>query len=136
MYNTNRPLNGILKDATPTYDLIYVAYIFKCHCENDHVGRTSQHFHVRREQHIRNKLKKLISNDDVKPKGKQSLIHEHLLKNPIYAEKYLDSRFEILSRARYTYHLSLLEFPESIFLRTREPKICNQRDFNNLKFYK
>ena len=96
------------------------------------VGRTFQRFHVRREQHVTKKLKKFIY-DDVKPKCEQSLIHEHLLNNPIYADNYLDNRFEILSRARYTYHLSFLE---SIFIRTRESKICKQRDFNNLKLYK
>ena len=60
VYNTNRPLNGIVKDATPTHDLSNVVYIFKCHCGNDYVGRTSQRFHVRREQHVTKKLKKFI----------------------------------------------------------------------------
>ena len=52
VYNTNRPLNGIVKDATFTDDLSSVVYIFKCYCGNDYVGRTSQRFHVRREQHV------------------------------------------------------------------------------------
>ena len=69
VYNTNRLLNRIVKDATPTYDLSNVVYIFKCHCKNDYVGRTSQRYHVRREQHIIKKLQKFIFNDDVKPKG-------------------------------------------------------------------
>ena len=133
VYNTNRPLNGIVKDATPTHDLSNVVYIFKCHCGNDYVGRTSQRFHVRREQHVTKKLKRFIFNDDVKPKGEQSSIHQHLLNNPVCAENYLDNRFEILSRARNTYHLSVLE---SLFIRSREPKICKQRDFYNLKLYK
>ena len=30
VYNTNRPLNGIVKDATPTNELSNVVYIFKC----------------------------------------------------------------------------------------------------------
>ena len=78
-------------------------------------------------------LKRFIFNDDVKPKGEQSSIHEHLLNNPICAENYLDSRFEILSKARNTYHLSVLE---PLFIRTREPKVCKQRDFYNLKVHK
>ena len=59
--------------------------------------------------------------DDLNPKGEQSSIHEHLLNNPSCAKNYLDSRFEILSRARNSYHLSVLE---SLFIRARESKIC------------
>ena len=40
--------------------------------------------------------KMFVFNEDVKQKGKQSSINEHLLNNHICAEKYLDSRFEIL----------------------------------------
>ena len=71
--------------------------------------KTPQRFHVRREHHVTKKLKRFIFNDNVKPKGEQSSTHEHLLNNPICAENYLDSRFKILSRARNTYHLSVLE---------------------------
>ena len=46
-----------------------------------------------------------IFNDNVKPKGEQPSIHEHLLNNLSFAENYLDSRFEILPRARNSYHL-------------------------------
>ena len=75
LYNINRPLNGIVKDATSTHDLSNLVYMFKCHCGNDYVGRTSLLFHVRREQNVTKKLKKFIFNDDVKPKGEQSFIH-------------------------------------------------------------
>ena len=126
LYNTNRPINGIVKDATPTHDLSNVVYIFKCHCGNDYVGRVSQRFHVTREQHVGKKLKRFIFNGDVKSKGEQSSIHEHLLNNPVCAEKYLDSRLKILSRAKITFHLSVLEL---LFIRTCEPKICKQTDF-------
>ena len=60
MYNTNRPLNGTVKDATPTHDISNVEYISKWHCGNDYVDRTSQRFHVRREQHVTKKLNKSI----------------------------------------------------------------------------
>ena len=133
VFNTNRPLNGIVKDATPPHELSNVVYVFSCHCGNDYVGRTSQRFHVRREQHVTKKLKKFIFNDEAKPKGDQSSIHEHLLNNPVCAKNYMDSRFKIVSRARNTYHLSVLE---SLFIRSLEPKICKQRDVYNLKLYK
>ena len=92
VYNTNRPLNVIVKDATPTQDLSNVVCIFKCHCGNNYVGQTSQHVHVRQEQHVTKKLKKISFNDDVKSKGEQSSINELLLNNPICAENYLGSR--------------------------------------------
>ena len=56
VYNTNCPLNGIVKDATPTHDLSNVIYIFKCRSGNDYVGQTSQCFHVRSEQHVTKKV--------------------------------------------------------------------------------
>ena len=95
--------------------------------------KTAQYLNIFLIAHVTKKLKRFIFNDDVKPKGEQSSIHQHLLNNPVCAENYLDNRFEILSRARNTYHLSVLE---SLFIRTREPKICKQRDFYNLKLYK
>ena len=41
VYKTNRPQDGIVKDVTPTYDLINVVYIILCNCEKDYVGQTS-----------------------------------------------------------------------------------------------
>ena len=102
VYNTNRSFNGIVKDATPTHDLNNLVYVFICHCGNNYVGRTSQRFHVRWEQHITKKLKKFNFNDEVLPKGDQSSIHEYLLNNQSCAENYMDSRFKILSIARNT----------------------------------
>ena len=118
-----------MKDATKTHDLSNVVYIFKCNCVNDYVGRTSQRFHIRREQHVTKKLKRFIFNDDVKHKGEQSPLHEHLLNNLICVENNLDSKLRILFRARNTYHLS---FPESLFITNRDPKTCKQRDSYNL----
>ena len=130
MYNTNHLLNRIVKDATPTHDLSNVVYILKFRCGNEYVGRTSQGFHVRQEQHVTKKL--IRFNDDVNLKGKQ-IIHEHRLNNPSCATNYLDSIFEILSKAKNSYRLLVLE---SWFFRTCERKICKQRDFYNLKPYK
>ena len=99
------------------------------HWGNDYVGQISQHFHVRQEQHIKKKLKRFIFNEDVKPKDVQSSITEHLLNNPSCAENYLDSKFKILFRARNLYHFLVLE---SVFIRTRRPKICKQSNSYNL----
>ena len=88
-----------------TVDYLNVSKVF--HSFSQQIISTSQRFHDSREQHVTKKLKRFIFNDDVKPKGEQSSIHEHLFNNPICAENYLDSRFDILSRAKNTYHLSV-----------------------------
>ena len=41
MYNTNRPLNGILKGAKPTNNLTSVVYVFSCQCRNNYVGHNT-----------------------------------------------------------------------------------------------
>ena len=127
VYNTNRRLNGIVKDFTPTHDLSNIVYIFKCHWGNDQVGQKSQRFHVRQERHVSKKLKKFIFNDDVKPKGKQSSIHQHLLNNPICTENYLDSRFEIIKNKNIN-KISVFKF--EITSKTLYSK------FNTLNLYK
>jgi len=50
-----KPLNRIYKDA----DLVKskVIYKFKCHCDSVFVGRTSQRFHIRRDQHVSKSLR-------------------------------------------------------------------------------
>ena len=64
--------------------------------------------------------------------AKLGLLNEHLLNIPSCAKNYLDSRFEILSRAINSYHLLVLK-PQ--FIRTREPKNYKQQDFYNLKLF-
>ena len=72
MYNTNRPLNGIVKGAKPTNELTSVVYVFSCHCGNNYVGHTSQRFHVRRKQHVTKKLKSSILMATISRKVKSS----------------------------------------------------------------
>ena len=69
VYYAYRPFNRIVKQATPPHELSNVVHVLSCHCGNDYVDRTSQIFHVRQEQYVTKKLKKLIFNGEVKPKG-------------------------------------------------------------------
>ena len=69
-----------------------VVYVFSCHCRNDCVGRTSQQFHVKREQHVTKKAKMFIFNGEAKPKGDQLSIHELLLNNPKKTTWTVDSK--------------------------------------------
>ena len=49
---TDRPLSGIYKDVSPTHEKSNIIYKFSCHCGSDYVGKTSQRFHVRIDQHV------------------------------------------------------------------------------------
>ena len=55
VYNTNLLLNRVGKDATSTHKSSNVVYVDKFNCGNDYVGRMSQRFHFRREQHVTKK---------------------------------------------------------------------------------
>ena len=68
VYNTNRLLKEIVKEATPSFELSNVVYMLSCHCGNNYIGHTFQSFHVRLKQHVTKNLKKFIFNDEVKPK--------------------------------------------------------------------
>ena len=124
VYNTDRPLNRIVKDATATHDLSNVVYIWKFYCGNDYVSRTSQRFHVSREQHVTKKLKIFfffITTLSQKVNNYRSL-NTFLIVLVVY---YLDSRFKILSSARNSYHRSVLE---SLLIRIRELKVVNNEN--------
>ena len=64
---------------------------------------------------------------ELRLKGEQSFIHEHVLNNPNCAKNYNDSRFKILSKVRNRYYLSVLE---SIYIKTNS----SQKFVNNKKF--
>ena len=52
VYNTKRPLAGIVKDAIPPHELSNTVYV----CSNHYIGRAYQRFHVKRDQHVIKKL--------------------------------------------------------------------------------
>ena len=51
-------------------------------------------------------------------------IAEHLLNISDCAKNYSDSNFSFTSKARYDYHLSVLE---SFFIKTFKPNLCKQQ---------
>ena len=67
-------LNGIFKDVTPDPEKNKVIYRFKCHCESVYIGRTSQTFHLRKDQCITKSLSSWMANGDNKPKKSPSAI--------------------------------------------------------------
>ena len=54
---TDRPLRGIYKDLSPIQEKSSIIYKFTCHCGSDYVGKTSQWFLVRINQHVLKILK-------------------------------------------------------------------------------
>ena len=61
------------------------------------------------------------------------MIAEHLLNNSYCAKKYRDSNFSIISKARYDYHLNVLE---SLFIKTLKPYLCKQQNVYKSILYK
>ena len=49
---TRKPLNRIYKDVTADLEKNEVIYKFKFYCDSVYTSRTSQRFHIRRDQHI------------------------------------------------------------------------------------
>ena len=80
---TDRLLNGIYKDVSPSQEKSNIIYKFSCHCGSVYVEKTSQRFHVRIDQHVPKFLKSWFDGRSEKPtKKKFSAIGQHLLDNP------------------------------------------------------
>ena len=76
VYNTNRPVTGVVKDATPAHKLSNVVYMYICHCVKNYIACTSQRFHDRSKKDVTKNLKKLIFDGESRPKGEQLSVHE------------------------------------------------------------
>ena len=76
---TKKPLNGISKDVTPVQEKHNVVYHFKYQCDGDYVGKTSQRFHIRRDQCVTNSLKNWWMNGSNKLENSPLSIAENLL---------------------------------------------------------
>ena len=132
-HSTRKPLNGIVKDLTPDQENCNIIYKYKCHCDSVYIGRTSQQFHIRRDQHVTNALRKWMTYGTNKPIKSQSAIGEHLLNNLECAKNYNDNKFSIVCKGRNMYHLSVLE---SLFIKTNKPSLCKQKLVYNSNLFK
>ena len=80
MYNTEGSLTGTIKNATTPHELSNVVYcVYSFHRGSDYMGRTSQRFYVRRNQHV---TKKFILDGESRPNSLQSSVYENLVKYP------------------------------------------------------
>ena len=130
IFLTRTPLSGCVKDSSPIHDNNNVIYHYKCHCESVYIGRTTQRFHRRRDQHVPPRLRRWMKGDMKNPpniaESSLTAIGKHLIDNSTCARNFSDDRFTFISRGRNVYHLSILE---SIYITTRAPILCRQKEF-------
>ena len=128
VFQTRRPLSGISKDRSPTHDINNVIYKFKCHCDSEYVGRTSQRFHLRRDQHVPKMIKDWVNGKSPRPFHRQyfTSIGQHLYDNPTCASNYRDDMFSILTRGRNNFHLNVLE---SLLIKVNKPTLCMNKQY-------
>ena len=135
VFQTRKPLNGICKDRSPSHVKNNVIYQFKCHCDSVYLGRTSQRFHLRKDQHIPRNLRNWIEGNSPRPFHRKyfTAIGQHLFDNPNCAHNYNESMFSIVARGRNNFHLSVLE---SLFIKINKPVLCKQKlyVYNTLLF--
>ena len=128
VFHSNKLFQRVPKDGTPTNEKNNVIYNFRCHCESEYVGRTSKRFHLRRDEHVPNNIRKWMTDQDrSRPSASYfTAIGQHLLSHPECAKNYSDDRFKILARGRNQFHLQTLE---SLFIQTKKPVLCKQKKY-------
>ena len=98
-----------------------------------YIGKTSQRFHIKRDQHVTKSLRTWMKTGLNKRTNRSSAIAEHLLNNSDCANNYRDSKFSVISKERSEYHLNVLE---SLFIKTLKPNLCKQKLVYKSFFYK
>ena len=112
MFITEVSFRGFAKDISPTIDKNNSIYRFRCHCDSDYVGKSTQRLHKRINQHVPKQLRGWLANTARQPpdvKKISSAVGRHLIENKICADNYNDSRFTIITRARNSFQLDVLE---------------------------
>ena len=114
---SKRKLPEARKDVLPTNQKSFVIYEYKCHCDSQYVGRTSQLLQDRIKQQVqqclrqqltrprRSQLHRSCKRNDTKPDC-DSAIGQHLLENDQCALNYDNKQFSILAAARNSFHLN------------------------------
>ena len=136
IFSTRRLWPVAQKDFLPTLHQSNVVYEYVCRCDSRYVGRTTQRLLDRISQHVPKFIRNHTQQERKQPPRKNkttnwepacdSAIGNHLLKNELCADNYNDNQFYILSKARSDFHLAVLE---SIFITTRKPILCRQKEF-------
>ena len=129
IFKTRSAFPSFVKDPLPIFMPSNVIYLFKCRCDADYIGRTSQNLEARIKQHVSSNLRRNIENRTTQTTQMivDSSIGQHLLDNVDCAQNYNDSTFSIIHHASSSYQLKILE---AIAISIRKPSLCSQRDFN------
>ena len=139
------------KDVLPANQRSMVIYECVCHCDSRYVGRTTLRLQERIKQHVPKTIRqratfnqeqvthqslptrtqpnrkcKAKSKTQCEP-GSDSVIGQYLLESNQRARNYSDSRFKILTAARFQFHLSLSE--AVYILRKKKTDLCRQKQF-------
>ena len=139
MFESRKLLPIAKKDLLPIHSTNNVIYKFVCHCNQWYVGRTSQRLQTRIIQHVPRKILKETTSDNNQKKTKMqsknensgklitsSAIKEHLIINDECRKNYNDDRFEVITRGRTHFHLSVLE---ATYIQSLIPSLCRQKQF-------
>ena len=111
-----------------------VAYEFTCRCDSGYVGRTTKRLEDRIKQHVPSNIGNKTHPQREQPprsykskittKTCDSVIGQHLLENPDCAKNYNGDMFQIIGKARSSFHLAVLE---SICISTKKPLFVDKR---------
>ena len=123
----DRHLNGIYKDVSPTQEKSNIIYKFSFHCGSDYVGKTSQRFHLRINQHVPKIIRSWINGTSAQPKKNYfSAIGQHLLDNQVCAKNFKENSFSVVARAENSFQLHILE---ALYIQSLKPSLCKQKKF-------
>ena len=124
---TYRPLSGIYKDVSPIQEKSNIIYKFSCHCGSGYVGKTSQRFHLRINQHVPKIIRSWINGTSAQPKKNYfSAIGQHLLDNQVCAKNFKENSFSVVARAENSFQLHILE---ALYIQSLKPSLCKQKKF-------
>ncbi len=91
------------------------------------MGKTSQRFHVRIDQHVPKILKSWFDGRSEKLAKKYfSAIGQHLLDNHDCAKSYKKEKFSVLMRAENSFQLHILK---TLCILSLRPSLCRQKNF-------
>ena len=125
-----------VKDHIPPTNKSMVVYHFKCHCENDYVGKTTRRLIDRIKEHVPRCVRRYLDNpsgdftknDTLVNASSKSSIAKHLLKNySTCGRNYNDDCFKILRSCTSNFQLTV---NEAICILTLQPTLCVQREFD------
>ena len=125
------------KDVLSTTQESSVLYEYKCHCDSQYIGQTSQRQQDCIKQHIlksitqqltrphRSQPDRLCKRNDTKPCC-DFAIEQRLLENNQCTLNYNNKQFSILAAAASSSYLSL---SEAVYIKTQHPVLCRQKEF-------